>query len=600
MLLWLAAIGYGVKETKMRSNYDKTPFVQVPGEDHSCVQGWREVCFRIKEASQSCDKARTVVVIECYTGVNENEIIKAIEKYLNPVLVILSSDTFCSESEINEKVAPFNGGDDPIFGWITNLQMSDFLEKQKVKTLSRQVSQIDKGLVIIIGSGASLIHPGDILVYADLARWESQMRMRRNEISNLGVENSELKWSLQYKRAYFTDWRVCDRLKRELMDRWDYVLDTNNPGMPKLADGYSVRAGLKAAASQPFRVVPFFDPAPWGGQWMKQVCGLDPELDNYGWCFDCVPEENSILLKFGDIIMELPSINVVFYQPRQLLGDKVHARFGDEFPIRFDFLDTIGGGNLSFQVHPLTEYIQHNFGMNYTQDESYYILDAGEDAVVYLGVKEGIVPSEMIEDLHAAQRGEKAFDDERFVNCWPAKQHDHFLIPAGTCHCSGKNAMVLEISATPYIFTFKMWDWGRLGLDGLPRPINIEHGEKNIQWGRATSWVKDNLINQIKNIATSDNYREERTGLHELEFIETRRHWFTGKVPHNTAGSVNVLNLVEGSEAIVESPTGVFEPFVVHYAETFIIPASVGVYTIRPHGESIGTQCATIKASVRI
>jgi len=35
---------------------------------------------------------------------------------------------------------------------------------------------------------------------------------------------------------------------------------------------------------------------------------------------------------------------------------------------------------------------------------------------------------------------------------------------------------------------------------------------------------------------------------------------------------VNVLNLVEGEEAIVESPTGGFEPFVIHYAETFIVP----------------------------
>ena len=175
---------------------------------------------------------------------------------------------------------------------------------------------------------------------------------------------------------------------------------------------------------------------------------------------------------------------------RNLLGDRVHARFGDEFPIRFDFLDTIQGGHLSFQVHPLTEYIQQNFGMNYTQDESYYILDAEDGASVYLGLKEAIDPDAMIEDLQAAERGDKAFDDERFVNRFPARKHDHFLIPAGTCHCSGAGAMVLEISATPYIFTFKMWDWGRLGLDGLPRPINVGHGSKNIQWDRTTKWVK--------------------------------------------------------------------------------------------------------------
>jgi hypothetical protein len=62
---------------------------------------------------------------------------------------------------------------------------------------------------------------------------------------------------------------------------------------------------------------------------------------------------------------------------------------------------------------------------------------------------------------------------------------------------------------------------------------------------------------------------------------------------------VNVLNLIEGTEAIVESPSGAFAPYIIHYAETFIVPAEVGAYTVRPYGESIGTECATIKASVR-
>jgi hypothetical protein len=240
----------------------------------------------------------------------------------------------------------------------------------------------------------------------------------------------------------------------------------------------------------------------------------------------------------------------------------VHARFGDEFPIRFDFLDTMGGGNLSLQVHPLTEYIQDRFGMQYTQDESYYVVDAGEGACVYLGLKEGVDREAMIRDLRQAQAGGASFPDERYVNRWPARKHDHFLIPGGTVHCSGKDSMVLEISATPYLFTFKLWD-------------RIE------PTGRGEGW------------------REERTGLHEREFIETRRHWFTGTAPHDTAGGVNVLNLVEGEEAVVESPHGAFEPFVVHYAETFIVPGKVGPYTIRPRGPGEGTECATIKAFVR-
>jgi mannose-6-phosphate isomerase class I len=382
------------------------------------------------------------------------------------------------------------------------------------------------------------------------------------------------------------------------MHVWDFVLDRTKAHEPKLAEGKAVREALRHAVTRPFRVVPFFDPAPWGGQWMRKACDLPGAEPNYGWCFDCVPEENSLLLEFGNVTLEIPSINVVFFQPRELLGESVHARFGDEFPIRFDFLDTMGGGNLSFQVHPLTEYIQHHFGMHYTQDESYYLLDAAPDATVYLGLREAIDREAMAEALHSAQNGGPPFPAESFVNVWPARKHSHFLIPAGTIHCSGRNSVVLEISATPYIFTFKLWDWGRLGLDGRPRPIHLDHGLKNIQWNRTTRWVREHLIDQMVELASGDGWREERTGLHPLEFIETRRHWFTAPVRHDTMGNLHVLNLVEGEEAIVESPSGSFAPMTVHYAETFIVPAAVGAYTIRP-AQKTQQSLATIKAYVR-
>jgi hypothetical protein len=120
-----------------------------------------------------------------------------------------------------------------------------------------------------------------------------------------------------------------------------------------------------------------------------------------------------------------------------------------------------------------------------------------------------------------------------------------------------------------------------------------------MQWDRTTSWVGAELVNHLEHIEQGEGFRQERTGLHETQFIETRRHWFTQKVSHHTDGNLNVLNLVEGDEAVVESPDNLFEPFTVHYAETFIMPASVGAYTIRPAGVSEGERCATIKAFVR-
>jgi len=586
------------KYLKEEPNYDKQPFVELHAEE-KCSVGWNEITNTINDKIQELKGDKKIIVVECYHGVIDANVLPNLEKSID-AKCYSSSDTLLSQGAIDNLVYP-DVTDDEVFGYLTRLKLSQFFNTEKVEAIKEEIESKTEGIQLIYGIGASLLCPNpDILIYIDMARWEIQQRFRRNEISNLGVHNRDLKTSLQYKRAYFVDWRVLDKHKKELMPYWDFVLDVNDDQIPKMISGEALRSGYKQTIQQPFRVVPFFDPGPWGGQWMKEYCDLDKDEANFAWCFDCVPEENSLLLKVGDVLFETPSINVVFSNSRELLGDAVQARFGEEFPIRFDFLDTMQGGNLSLQVHPSTEYIQEEFGMPYTQDESYYMLDAGDGAHVYLGMKEGASIDQMKNELEAAQSGGPLFDAGKFINKWDVKKHDHVLIPAGTIHCSGENSMVLEISATPYIFTFKLWDWGRLGLDGLPRPINIDRGMAVIDKNRTTENVKKELINAVTDVDSGEGWREERTGLHEREFIETRRHWFTNKVMHKTDGSVNVLNLIQGQEAVVESPANSFKPFKVHYAETFIIPENVKEYTIRPLGKSEGKECATLKAYVRI
>jgi len=574
---------------KLASNYDKHPFVPVSSSGDACAAGWPEVGARLGAA-----KPR-LLCVECYPGAFVDQIEQAIIRGLKAAAVFRASDCLKPAKEIDALLAP-HLTNDPVFGRMNSIEVADFFDPDKVAAM-RSAIEKHPGPVLVIGTGASLLAPGaSLLVYADMARWEIQARQRSNEACNLGAGNCQDSSGSKYKRAFFVDWRAADRLKKKLFSQIDFLLDTNDRDCPKLISGDAFRQALRATVRRPFRVVPFFDPGPWGGEWMRTTLDLAKDTPNFAWCFDCVPEENSLMLGFGKARVEIPAINLVFFHPQELLGEAVYGRFGTEFPIRFDMLDTVEGGNLSLQVHPLTEYIQDNFGMHYTQDESYYMLDAGEGAVVYLGLREGIDPGAMLNDLERAQQGIKPFPDDQYVQRWPAKKHDHFLIPAGTVHCSGKDSMVLEISATPYIFTFKLWDWNRPGLDGNPRPIHLERGKENIQWDRTTRWVRSNLLNRIEPVAEGDGWREERTGLHEREFIETRRHWFTGRVEHDTQGAVNVLNLVEGREAVVESPSGAFDPFIVHYAETFIVPAAVGAYTIQPTQPG---RCATVKAFVR-
>ncbi len=578
------------------SRYDPFPRIDIEGCDDQAWSGWQAVVGELKRACSQ--RKRTVLAVDCYPGVLDDEVLTALVSGLAPVLVVETSQACRSSAEIEALLAR-NITDDRVFGVLSCHELAEFLDPDAVKRHVQTIDAVDSGLILVYGVGASLLSQADLLVYADLARWEIQQRFRKHLVGNWCAGNPQEEFLRLYKRAYFIDWRVADRHKKQVWSQIDFWLDTNSSHNPKLITHAALEKALETAVGQPFRVVPFFDPGPWGGQWMKRVCNLDQAAPNYAWCFDGVPEENSLLLRFGSVVVEIPSIDLVFRHPAKLLGERVHARFGTEFPIRFDFLDTMEGGNLSLQVHPLTEYIQQTFGMHYTQDESYYMLDAAKDAEVYLGVKTGTDPQQFAQALRDAQEGGKPLEVERYVNRWPAKKHDHFLIPAGTVHCSGRNSMVLEVSATPYIFTFKLWDWGRVGMDGKPRPIHLDHGLKNVQWDRDTDWVKEQLINRIDPVASGDGWREERTGLHEREFIETRRHWFTKPVTHHTGGGVNVLNLIEGSVVLVESPEGLFEPFEVHYAETFIVPAAVGSYRIVPLGNQDGQEYATLKAYVR-
>ena len=564
--------------------FDKYPEKEVQGFD--AVQGWEAVRTQLKKAAGT----HGVLTAEFYPGVHREELVAELSKLGFPMFD--AERCAISDDAYQQLIAPFVT-QDRVFGVMNTLRLEDVYSAEKLAALGQELAACG-GPAVVYGTGASLAAPRGTLIYFDMPRWEIQCRFR-DGLKNWKTDNAREEKLRKFKRGFFVEWRMADRKKKELLEKIAYAVDTVVPGVPKMVSGAGLRAGLAKLSREPFRLVPYYAPEVWGGQWMKRVCGLDPEEENYAWAFDGVPEENSIFLRFGNVRMEFPAVDAVFYRPRPLLGERVHARFGDEFPIRFDFLDTMEGQNLSLQVHPLTEYIQNTFGMHYTQDESYYILDCKEDAVVYLGLKEGVCREELLAALQKAQDEGTPFDADRYVNRWPAKKHDHFLIPAGTVHCSGKNAVVLEISATPYIFTFKLWDWGRLGLDGRPRPVHLRHGANVIQWDRTTGWVRQNLIGQTQTLETADGFCEEHTGLQEREFIETRRDTLQGEHHFQSTGSVQMCNVVEGAGAVIASPEGAFPDFTVHYAETFILPAAIERFSIRP----LGRECKILRAYVR-
>ena len=111
--------------------------------------------------------------------------------------------------------------------------------------------------------GASLVAEGDILVYADLARWEIQCRFAKGA-ANWKTDNAGAPKLAKFKQGYFVEWRMADRHKKTLLDKIDYLLDTNAADSPKMVSGEGFRAGLKVFSREPFRLVPYFAPEVWG------------------------------------------------------------------------------------------------------------------------------------------------------------------------------------------------------------------------------------------------------------------------------------------------------------------------------------------------
>ena len=128
----------------------------------------------------------------------------------------------------------------------------------------------------------------------------------------------------RYKRGFFIERRLADRLKQKLLSKLDFLLDTNRENEPKMIEGSAFRAALCETASRPFRTVPYFDPGVWGGQWMKQVCGLPQDEANFAWSFDGVPEENSLLFDCRGTIVEVPAMDLILFCPQALLGTRVY------------------------------------------------------------------------------------------------------------------------------------------------------------------------------------------------------------------------------------------------------------------------------------
>jgi mannose-6-phosphate isomerase class I len=464
---------------------------------------------------------------------------------------------------------------DPVFGRLYDGTIDGLLDT---------LPTVEPG-AIVFGPGAALV-PHDELWYADLPKRLALAAVQRGAAPNVGQPVGATGTE---QRLLYVDWPLLDRHKQELVPRLDRYVDLTDPASPRSLSGDSLRRTLDAISSRPFRTRPTFLPGPWGGQWLRRELGIATEAPNLAWSYELITPESGVLLGTDEPI-EVGFELLMAEHADRVLGAELSARFGRAFPIRFDYLDTLDGGHLSIQCHPTDEYARETFGLPYTQQESYYVLRTTPGARIFLGLRDD---ADVEAFRHDALSG-RAFDPEEYLQTHAAEQHRLYLIPAGTPHASGAGNVVLEISATPYLYTLRFYDWQRTDLDGTLRPVHVEHAFANLDPSRRGAVVGRELIQEPRRVRAGPGWDELDLGRSRDLFFAVHRLDFAEEVVDETAGRFHVLNLVAGDEVTIETAQG--DEHRLAYAETIVVPAAVGSYRLR---RVRGPACKVVKAFVR-
>ncbi|MFD3561236.1 class I mannose-6-phosphate isomerase [Streptomyces sp. NPDC058686] len=504
-----------------------------------------------------------------------------------PVTLLDVRGHYAPPAEIRTRTERPEDEEDPYFRKLADNPLDDLFD------MLPAAARPDEGLLVVYGPGAALVDH-DLLWYADVPkRYAEAAAVAGTAGTNLGLPGEKP----DLRRLFYADWPMLDRHRDALAPRLDGWLDLQDPDRPVWLDGPGLRATYAALARRPVRTRPYFNSTPWGGHWAQRTLGFSPDARNTALGYELIAPEAGILVGTGPRAQaEVPFQLMCVLEPQSVLGAEVHARFGTSFPLRFDYLDTVGGGNLSVHCHPKEPYMRERFGWPYTQHETYYMTLGGPGAKVFLGLREDADVDVFREQVRQAATEGTPMNPEDHVRAFPAEQGQLFMIPAGTPHASGAGNLVLEISATPYLYSLRFYDWLRPDADGNPRPLPYEHGFANLETGRRGASVARDLVQQPRTVREGTGWREEVIGALDEMFYEVRRYVLDAgaEADDDTAGRFHILNVVEGDGVTVHTAAG--DRHELAYAETLTVPAAVGGYRLRA---ADGGPVRVVKALVR-
>ena len=252
----------------------------------------------------------------------------------------------------------------------------------------------------------------------------------------------------------------------------------------------------------PLKFEPLLTPFVWGGQKIAPYKGISSESDHIGESWELSGVENRMSVVANGPLAGKTIAQLVKEYKDRLVGRHVYANTGDEFPLLFKFIDALK--DLSIQVHPsddLAKRLKEGFR---GKTEMWYVVDAAPGAKLYNGLKKAISPEEL-----AARAADGSITD--VLACYEVHPGDVFFIPAGRIHSICSGCFIAEIQQTSDL-TYRIYDYGRPGLDGKPRQLHLEQAKEAVDY------------------QVYDHYRTEYTPVKDEEVVLISCPYFTTSV----------------------------------------------------------------------
>jgi mannose-6-phosphate isomerase len=242
----------------------------------------------------------------------------------------------------------------------------------------------------------------------------------------------------------------------------------------------------------PLQFEPILKERIWGGTKLKTYLNkpITSPITGESWEISTVQNDVSIIA-YGSL--KGKSLNELINEfPVEILGTKVYAQFGKQFPLLFKYLDA--REDLSIQLHPndaLAKKRHNSFG----KTEMWYVMQADNDASLIVGFKEKSSPDEYVENL-------KNKTLLNILDTKKVKQGDVFFLETGTIHAIGAGNVIAEIQQTSDI-TYRVYDFDRVDANGNTRELHIDLALEALNYDKIEAqrhYTKtDNVSNEVVN-----------------------------------------------------------------------------------------------------